>query len=111
MNAGEMDRLVTILRPAGADDGLAEVDGVLAPFLTDIWAAKRDASDGERLKAAELGAALTARFRVWWSPEAATINGRDRLLCEGVTYDIGGVKEIGTRDGLEITASARTDQG
>ncbi len=37
------------------------------------------------------------------------IDPKDRVRFEGRVYDIVGVKEIGRREGLEITAVARPD--
>jgi hypothetical protein len=53
---------------------------------------------------------MMARFTVRWSPFTAGISPKDRLTCEGVEYDITGIKEIGRRVGVEISASARADQ-
>jgi head-tail adaptor len=74
-----------------------------------VWAEKLDISDGERLRGEQVGASITTRFRVLYSPVYADLNAKDALLLEGRRYDIVGVKEIGRREGLEITATATTD--
>ncbi len=55
-------------------------------------------------------ATVTSRLRLRWSAFAADITPLDRVICEGRDYNITGVKEIGRRKAIEITASARADQ-
>lgn len=109
MQAGERDRRVMIERAAEVDDGFAKVRGAHAPWKR-FWARKTDVSDVERTRAAEHGAEITTRFVVRYSPDTRTITPHDRLTCDGRVYNITGVKEVGRRDDIEITAAARTDQ-
>lgn len=75
-----------------------------------VWAKKSDVSDAERWRAGEVAATITTRFLVRWSSFSAGLTPKDRLLCEGRTYDISGIKEgEGRRQWLEITASGRAD--
>lgn len=105
MRAGPLDRRLEILRAALVDDGFAQVPG--APVVIgEVWASKRDISDAERFKDGAADAAITTRFQVRWSTFAAAIRPSDTLQCEGRTYGIAGIKEIGRREGLEITARA-----
>lgn len=107
IRAGELDRLVTIKRPqAGQPNAINEViDG-----WTDVgplWAKKTPVNDTERARASEQGAVVTDRFLIRWSSDVAALDPRWLLTFDGRTYDISGVKEIGRREGLEITAAAR----
>lgn len=81
--------------------------------LASRWAEKRDVSDRERLAlqsdAPEIAAQITTRFRILWSADVASLNPKDRVVFEGRVFDIKAVKEIGTREGLEISAMARAD--
>lgn len=43
------------------------------------------------------------RFQVRYSAFTAGIRETDRLTCEGRTYAILGIKELGRRVGLELT--------
>jgi SPP1 family predicted phage head-tail adaptor len=106
--AGARDRRITIQRATSAPNALNE------PVLTwtdlaTVWAEKFDVSDGERLQASEVDAEITTRFRILWSSQVADVNPKDRVSYAGRLYDIWGVKEIGTREGIEITATARAD--
>lgn len=115
MQAGHLDRRIQFRR-------FSLVDGAYGP--SEIWfgdqrdnigvrisAQKKEISDGERWRAGEVAAHVTARFVVRWSNFTSGITPKDRLVCEGRTYDIVGIKEIeGRRQWLEITAAARIDQ-
>lgn len=107
--AGDLDRRVQFRRANLVDNGLSRAP-VFADFGSPVWASKADVSDGERLRAAEVQASITTRFRVRWSPFSTGITPKDRLVCEGVEYDISGIKEIGRREFREITANARADK-
>jgi head-tail adaptor len=105
MDAGALDRRIEIWRAAIVDDGFSQVLGEPA-LLRTMWASKRDVSDSERFSKGQAEAMLTTRFRVRWSADSADIRTSDRLRCEGRTYNVIGIKEIGRREGLEITARA-----
>ena len=107
--AGDLDRRVQFRRASLVDKGLTKTE-VFADLGGPVWASKVDVSDGERMRAAEVQANITARFRVRWCNFAAGITAKDRLFCEGVEYDISGIKEIGRREYREITAAARADK-
>lgn len=103
LDARRLDRQVTLLRVAAADDGFSS-DAV--PDAVDVgtrWMGKRDVSDGEQLRAGALGAALTTRFQARWDALTSSMKATDRLSYAGIVYEIVGTKEIGRRDGVEFT--------
>lgn len=106
MDAGKLDRHVTFLRAQMIDDGLQTRPGPFAPIGEAVWASKTPVSDGERFRADTVMQDMTDRFVVRWSSFTTSIRGSDRLECEGVIYGIGGRKEIGRRDFIEITATS-----
>ena len=108
MKGVNYDRRITLERGGVSDDGFSQVE-TWEP-LAEVWAEVDPISDGERWRAGEVGASVTHRFRIRYSTTVADLNPRDRLTYEGRAFDIGGVKEMGRREGLEITASARADQ-
>jgi SPP1 family predicted phage head-tail adaptor len=102
------DRLITFRRLGRTFDAYNRpVEGWTD--LVQAWAEKADISDGERMQAAQIGATVTARFRTPYAPVYASIDAKDRIVLDGREYDIKGIKEIGTREGLEFTAAARAD--
>jgi len=109
MTAGRLDRLIQFQRFTEDDDGFS-VTELWADHGGRIRASKSDVSDTERFRAAEVSASITSRFTVRWSSFTADISPKDRLICEGETYEIVGKKEgRGRRQWFELTCAARTD--
>jgi SPP1 family predicted phage head-tail adaptor len=109
MNPGQLDRRIQFLRATASDDGIAQ-DETFSNHGSRVWAQKKEISDGERWRAGEVAAHITARFVVRWSRFTAGITPKDCLVCEGRNYDITGIKEIeGRRQWLEITTAVRID--
>lgn len=109
IDPGDRDRRIVILRASTVQDpGTGEQVETWAPLDT-VWAAKKDVSDGERMKAAEVSAEISTRFTIRWSSAVSSVNPKDRVQYDGRTYDIYSVKEIGRQEGLEITGTARAD--
>lgn len=108
MRAGPLDRRVKLERYGETrDEWNNPIEGWTT--LSKVWASKHDVSDTERLRGAEVGSTLTTRFVIRWIKKVADFNTKDRLTCEGLVYGVVGVKEIGRREGIEITAAARSD--
>ena len=107
--AGALDRRVQFRRATLSDNGLEQVE-VWADYGAEVWASRSDISDGERWRAGEVQAHVTTRFQVRSSAFTRAITAKDRLTCEGREFDISGIKQIGRRDRLEITAAARADR-
>ncbi len=108
MQAGKLDRKIILQRFT------TTVDAYNEPVLTWATLATRSASyepmsDGERFRAGETAANASARFVIRWSSAVSTLNPKDRLQYEGETWQILHVKELGRREGLEITAGTRAD--
>lgn len=109
MLAGNLDRRIQILRNDPTADALGGQADDWREIAT-VWASKLEISDAERLRASEEGSTVTMRFQIRWSPTVADLDPRDRLVFDGRTFDISAVKEIGRRDGLELTAGARAER-
>lgn len=112
MRAGKLDRRITLERNVPTKDGAGHpVDNWVE--LATVWASKQEIRDGERslerLRADEVAAVATARFQVRWSAVVASLTPKDRLTFDGLRHEITALKEIGRREGREITAAARTD--
>jgi head-tail adaptor len=99
---------VQFRRATLTDNGL-EMAEVWANHGTPRSASRADISDGERWRAGEVQAHVTTRFVVHSDSLTAAVTPKDRLVCEGRTYDISGIKEVGRGRFLEITAAARAD--
>jgi SPP1 family predicted phage head-tail adaptor len=110
MRAGPLDRRIQILRATITTDAMNTPVETWVLLVT-VWASKRDVSDGERFKSGTMNASRMTRFQIRHSSQVATVNPKDRVVFEGLTYDIIATKELDRRDGIEITAAARTDGG
>jgi SPP1 family predicted phage head-tail adaptor len=110
VTAGRIDRRIQFRRYTTSDDGFTSGDKTWADHGSPVWASKTDVSDAERWRAGEVAAQITTRFMVRYSTFTSGITPKDRLVCDGVTYEITGIKEgEGRRQWLEITAAARAD--
>jgi len=109
VQAGDLDRRIDIQQAATSKNSLNESIPTWISLGT-VWAMKTDVSDGERMRAAETSAQITTRFLIRWSVAMSAINPKDRVVFNDRTYDIFFVKEVGRREGIEISAAARADQ-
>ncbi len=106
MQAGNLDRRVTILRyELAGDDGWGNPVPVYTPAET-VWANRTDVSDSERVAAYGIVATLVSRFLVRSSEATRTIWTADRLSHDDKEWNITGIKEakFGRHQFLEITA-------
>ncbi|WP_435988537.1 phage head completion protein [Sulfitobacter sp. SH24] len=105
----KLDRRIQLRRSRENDDGFSKVY-VFEDHGPELWAGKVDVSDGEKMRAGEVSATITRRFVVPSMELTRGLTPKDQLVFEGVEYAIYGIKEIGTRWRLEITAGARVDR-
>lgn len=108
MQAGKLDRRISILRASMSRNSFNEQVATWEPIGT-VWAAAVPVMDAERLRAGETLASSKFRFTVRSSALTVTVDPRDRIVFGNRTFDINGVKEIGRKQGLEITATARAE--
>ena len=112
MRSGDLDRRIVIQSP---NTGTRNSFGEFIPSWTAIgttWPAQyTPVRDSERFANSEATAAITARFLVRWCNALSTVDERHRIVFDGRTWDIVAVKEVGRREGLEISATARGERG
>lgn len=111
MKPEKFDRRIRLERATVTQDpGSGENVSVWATLGPEkIFASYTPVSDGEKVQAGEVGSTLMARFVIRYDSAWAYVNTKDRLVFEDRTFDIWGVKELGRREGIEITAAARSD--
>lgn len=109
MQAGKLDRVIDIVRAVISKNDLNEDIETWQPVVSKCWASATPVSDGERFRAGETLAQRKIRFVIRHSVDVSTVDPRDRIIFEGKTFDINGVKEIGRREAIEITATARAE--
>ena len=104
INPAEFDRRISIMRYIKGEDEAGMPTLESSPQkICDAWTKYIPVSDGEKLTHKPVSE-LTARFTIRWTPKAASIETSDRLVFEGHPYGIFGIKEVGRRQYLEITA-------
>jgi SPP1 family predicted phage head-tail adaptor len=108
MDAGKLDRRVTLQRQgAETDNGYGPVPGAWAE-LAEVWAEMMPLSGAERIAAAENAAYANVRFRIRKSSTVDSLNASDRLLFDGLAHDIANVRLDG-RAYIIVDATARGD--
>lgn len=111
MDSRKFDRIIrleraTVTQDPGSGENV-ETWATLGP--EKIFASYTPVSDGEKVAAGEVGSTLMARFVIRYDSAWSSVNPKDRLVFEGRTFDLWGVKELGRHEGFELTAAARSD--
>lgn len=100
MRAGDLDRRATLQqRTLGAASDRGAKPETFSTLAT-VWAARRDVVGREFLAAGQERAEGTAIFELRFRSDLTPIH---RVVCEGVTYDVLHVAEIGRREKLQLT--------
>ena len=107
--AGSLDRKIVIERSTESRDEMNEPVLMWAQ-LARVSASYEPIRDGEKFRAGETAAGLSARFVIRYSSQVADVDPKDRVIFGGNTYAILGVKEShGRCVGIELTCGARGD--
>jgi SPP1 family predicted phage head-tail adaptor len=105
MDAGELDRRVTIQRQTETDDGLATVPGSWADLVT-VWAKLMPVSGQEKLAAAQNSSFSLRRFKI--RKPSIVLTTKDRLVFEDDGHDIADIRQDG-RAFLVLECNVRGD--
>lgn len=107
MRIGNMNRRLAILRrvQTGTDDLNSPVYEWQA--WRTVWAERVAKREDEQFSA-DLRQRYAVRRVIFRISYLAGISEVDRLECEGVTYDVKGLRELGFREGTEITAESQS---
>jgi SPP1 family predicted phage head-tail adaptor len=109
--AGSLDRRIRIERDGPAThNGLQNVPGAPSVLAT-VWAQYKPARGAERFELATREAEIPVAFVIRWSRTVADVGPADRVRYpatdDGQLFDIiAAPREIGRRDGLELTCRA-----
>lgn len=101
MRAGPLNRLCRILRQAETGRDEYNMPVYAEVVLAEFWAALVPKSETEQFAASQVYASRVAVFRTHFFDG---LQETDTLECEGTRYGVVGVREIGYRAGIEITA-------
>lgn len=106
LGASELTRRIQVQRfVETGPDGYGSRLGDWSDHGSPIFARRRDVSDAERMTAGAWDNRLVTRFVVRANSFTRDIRRFDRLVHDGVTFQIDGIKEVSPgRAFLEITA-------
>jgi SPP1 family predicted phage head-tail adaptor len=100
--ASGMDRRVTVERRIVTQNDIGEQVETWTTWRT-IWATRRDVRADEPQRADQELVSVTAVWTAHWPYWLTT---HDKLVADGLIWDITGIAEIGGRAGVEVTATA-----
>lgn len=103
MRSGRLDRRLTIQAVTETRGSAGDVVETWADVAT-VWAEKMDEKGREYFAAAQVTAERPTRFTIRWR---SGLTAKHRVVCEGVTYDVQAIDEIGRRKGLWLYCLAR----
>jgi SPP1 family predicted phage head-tail adaptor len=103
VNAGTMDRRVIIQTKTVVVNSLGEPVETLVDVAT-VWANKRNLTARERFTAQQILAEVDTTFKIRYRTD---VTPHAVVICEGITYDVQAVLEIGRREGLELQTRTR----
>lgn len=105
MRAGNLDRRIRLERATTEENDFgAEVKAWA--LLAEVWARVEYGAGNEVRTDMEVKAEQRRTFSIRWRELLVT----DRIVYESRVWEILDIAELGRRDGLEITAIARTDK-
>jgi SPP1 family predicted phage head-tail adaptor len=104
MRAGELNRRAALLRRVQVGEGSLGDPIYEWQRCRSLDVALIYKNETEEFAASQRFAVRTVTFRTRYFPD---LEATDRIVCEGVTYDVKGQRQMGRRAGLEIAAEAR----
>lgn len=102
MNAGKLDRRISIFTTTTARDGAGQPIAT-AVLLASVWASVEQLRGREPFQGDQFNAQQTTIFTIRYRDD---IDATMSIAHDGESYDIQSIKELGRREGLEITALA-----
>lgn len=103
MLAGKMDRLVALKHRTLTRNTTTGEEVESYATYASVWASKRDVRGREFFAAQQVNSDVTT---IWQIYHRTDVLATDRLVVDGLDYDITGIAEIGRKQGLEIQATA-----
>jgi SPP1 family predicted phage head-tail adaptor len=105
MRAGNLDRKVTLQQRTLAAANARGEKIASYSTLAEVWGERRDVSGREFFAAGQLHAEASTRFLIRYRSSLTTVH---RVVCEGVTYDVVHIAEVGRRVGIELVCKVVT---
>lgn len=107
LSGSELRRRIQFRRVTLVPDGYGGFDGTWADYGSAVAARRTDVSDSERMIAGGWDNKLVTRFVVRANGFTRGIRRTDRIVHDGITFEIDGIKEVAPHGTfLEITAQS-----
>lgn len=106
MQPGRMDQRITLQRLTQTADGYGGFTDAWADFPTMpcVWASVRAKAGREAMTDGRMTASFVVLFEIW---NRQDINERDRIVWQGVTYNIRGLRQEGGRQARLVIEAER----
>lgn len=103
MNAGKLDRRIEIQTYTTTTDDWNHPTKSWTTTYT-VWASKVDKSESERT---ELDQTVAVNRTIWTIRYIAGLDATARVKYGDDIYEVRGVKELGRREGIQLTTERR----
>lgn len=103
MRAGPLDRQVALQHEVKTRNASTGEEEVTYTTYATVWAGKRDLRGREFFASQQVNSDITT---IWQIRYRTDVLSTDRMVIDGLYYNILPPQEIGRRDGLEIMATA-----
>ena len=104
IKAGELDRLVIFKQNTPTQNDFGELENVWSTLDT-VWASVRPAKQEEKFSFEQSAAFEQTVFVVRYQERLKDYELQ--IIHDGKTFDVTGIKELGRREALMITAKAQ----
>lgn len=102
MNAGALDRRISIFTTTTAQDGAGQPVPTTV-LLASVWASVEQLRGREPFQGDQFNAQQVTVFKI---RHRTDVTATMTIVHDGESYDIQSIREIGRREGLEISALA-----
>jgi len=102
MRSGDLDRKI-IIQKTVETRGSAGEEVILWIDFADVWASKKDVSGLETFTQGKPQGFSNTVFKIRY---LKGLTNKMRIVFDGINYDIESIKELGRREGHEITSIA-----
>jgi SPP1 family predicted phage head-tail adaptor len=106
MRSGSLDRLIVIKSPKTETNGYGEeVTTTYSPLAT-VWAKRLELKGDEKWVSQQVLATTACKYQIRYRTDVTPLCV---IVSDSKTYDIHSIVEIGRREGLELTCTARDE--
>lgn len=106
INLEDARHYISVYRQVETKDTAGQIKYALQ-LINNYWASKYNWQNREHYEGKNLIVSDIAVFRIYWDGDIST---DDLITLEGKKYQITGLKEIGYKEGLELTAQFKSNR-